>query len=122
MTKLNPSAKDEADYASEEEDHAREEALWKLKHTGPRKLIGRCYNCDESCDTLFCDVGCQGDYERRKELERRTHGEAGRPLLQLPARKQEERARSDHHRDEYNTFERENDLRERKAERERREL
>lgn len=75
MPDKKPLAKDDADIASEQEEHFREEALWRVKHTGPQRLMGSCYNCGDPCQGLFCDTACQADYERRRALQQRTHAQ-----------------------------------------------
>ncbi len=71
MTK--PIAKDEADIAQEQEDFARQEALWRVAQPNRLQARGRCYNCSEATAGLFCDTGCRQDYERRTALEAKQH-------------------------------------------------
>lgn len=70
-------ARDEADIASEQEDFARREAIWRS--TSPARLQhrGRCYNCGEASQSLFCDVDCRRDYEREQKVRKCQRGEHG---------------------------------------------
>jgi hypothetical protein len=65
-----PQAKDDADIASEQEEYARTEALWRVKEKAKRVVTGRCHNCDEPLllgQPYFCDVNCSADFEKREQ-------------------------------------------------------
>jgi heterodisulfide reductase subunit C len=64
-------AKDDADIASEQEQRARDEALWKAGRYSRLQFRGKCYNCGETCEGAFCDVGCRQDYEREQRVKAR---------------------------------------------------
>lgn len=71
MCKESPRAKDDADIAAEQEARFREEALWRAKQHQRLPRRGRCYNCGEPTEGVYCDVQCGKDYERQKAAERR---------------------------------------------------
>lgn len=72
---MKPKARDEADIASEQEDYARREAIWHAQRGSRLQHRGRCYNCGEACQSLFCDVECRKDYEREQAVRKHQHGE-----------------------------------------------
>jgi hypothetical protein len=59
---------DEADIASEQEEYARAEAIWRVRRPSKLQPRGRCFNCDDPAPGLFCDVECRRDYEREQRV------------------------------------------------------
>lgn len=64
-------AKDEADIAAEQEEHAREEAFYRVRRANTFRH-GTCYNCGEAVPGSFCDADCRRDYEHRREVAAHT--------------------------------------------------
>jgi hypothetical protein len=60
-------ASDILDQAAELEQLERDHAI--QNHLNKREVAlqprGRCYNCDEPIDGVFCDVDCRDDYDHR---------------------------------------------------------
>ncbi len=91
---MHATFKDEADIASEQEQCARNEALWRTQQPSRMQSRGRCYNCDSVCAGLFCDVDCRRDYERERAIRQRQGAQQSaapsdkpqRPILRLPKR------------------------------------
>lgn len=69
MTK--PNARDDADYAADEEEAHRQEALWRARKPTRLQLRRSCYNCGDAvpADKHFCDADCRRDYERRERRD-----------------------------------------------------
>ena len=60
---MNDFSADVSDNATVEE--ARHLALALSIRKQELTPKGACYNCHESIDTLFCDVDCREDWEKR---------------------------------------------------------
>lgn len=65
---MRPNAKDDVDIAAEQEELARQEALWQFtrKQKAVTRTTGYCNNCDAPSDKTFCDADCRRDWERRQ--------------------------------------------------------
>lgn len=70
-----PRAMDDADIAGEEEEYLRREAFRKATAPMRYQRRGKCYNCGEPTDNLYCDVDCRRDYEKEQFVARKTRGE-----------------------------------------------
>lgn len=56
------------DQATEAEERDRERALLMRKPVLSR--TGRCYNCENPVEELYCDVDCRDDFEKRQRCNR----------------------------------------------------
>lgn len=83
---MKARARDEADIASDQEEAARQEALYRARWLTRLPVRHRCYNCDSACGGLFCDADCQQDYEKRKSVETKQHPRWERGTLRIKER------------------------------------
>jgi hypothetical protein len=72
---LMMASKDDVDIAQEQEEYARQEAMFQFQKHAFLKP-GFCHNCAAPTPEQFCDRDCRQDYEHREQVNNKTRSHA----------------------------------------------